>query len=96
MTDFHKNQKLDFISLLVATSTEMVNLDVRSAEVVKKWFGNYFQDSAPNDLTEADLIDSKFEGMTEDEIENIIGSLEAFAAFMGTHGGNFRLIAGIK
>jgi len=95
MTDFHLNQKLDLTSGLRGTANDFMALRKKSKYMSQRWFDGYFQDTAPYDFTAADLVGTQFEGLTEDEVENIIGSLDAFETFMETHAVNFAKIAGV-
>lgn len=93
MADKHLNDKLNFISKLAAFSKSILALRGESFVLGKQWSENYFQDGAPYDFTADDLANSEFEGLAEQEVEDTIGSLELFDAFMNTHAVNFTKVA---
>jgi hypothetical protein len=96
MADYTLNQKLNYITDLVNFAQELVGksgIRSKAQAIVEAWYGKGLQDGAGNDLDPAtDFVGTQFEGLSETNIHNMIGSLEALETFFGTHGENFHKV----
>ena len=91
--DFHLTQKQDFVRSLQEFSKTLTEIRSQASAMTLAWYGAAYQDSADYDLVVANFTGTDLEGLTEDEIENVIGSLEALETFFTTHATNFEKIA---